>query len=107
MDCYALRNIFRDRVAKGDLVIKAGKKAGPTLHRLKVAMTFFMGREDPVEEEAENMASSGLAPTPLVYEEMVTRIQQENKIHSFLEGIGLRPMARREATQALTRSGRC
>ena len=25
MDCYALRNIFNERVAKGDLVIKGGK----------------------------------------------------------------------------------
>ena len=66
-------------------------------------MTFFIGREDPMEEESENMASSSSTPPPLVDEEMVTRIQQEDKIHSFLEGIGLKPMARREATQALTR----
>nr|POE82073.1 hypothetical protein CFP56_41841 [Quercus suber] len=51
MDCYALRNIFHDQVAKGDLVIKGGKRADPRMHRLKVAMTFFMGREDPMEEE--------------------------------------------------------
>nr|POF25825.1 hypothetical protein CFP56_71864 [Quercus suber] len=49
------------------------------------------------------MASSSLAPPPLVDEEMVMRIQQEDKIHAFLEGIGLKLMARREATQALTR----
>ena len=66
-------------------------------------MTFFIGREDPMEEESENMANSSSTPPPLVDEEMVTRIQQEDKIHSFLEGIGLKPMARREATQALTR----
>ena len=75
MDCYALRNIFHDRIAKGDLVIKAGKRADPRMRRLRVAMTFFIGREDPMEEEAENMASSSLAPPPLVDEEMVTRIQ--------------------------------
>ena len=103
MDCYALRNIFHDRVAKGDLVIKAGKRVDPRMRRLEVAMTFFIGCEDFMEEEEENMASSISAPPPLVDEEMVTRIQQEDKIHSFLEGIGLRPMARRKAAQALTR----
>ena len=66
-------------------------------------MTFFIGREDPMDKEVENMASSSSAPLPLIDEEMVMRIQQEDKIHSFLEGIGLKPMARREATQALTR----
>mgnify|MGYP000966280483 CR=1 FL=1 len=60
-------------------------------------MTFFMGCEDPMEEEEENMASNSSAPSPLLDEEMVTRTQQEDKIHSFLEGIGLRPLARREA----------
>nr|POE75236.1 hypothetical protein CFP56_14271 [Quercus suber] len=34
---------------------------------------------------------------------MVTRIHQEDKIHSFLEGIGLQPLAKREAAQFLTR----
>ena len=66
-------------------------------------MTFFKGRENPMEEEAKNMASSSSIPSPFPNEEMVTRIQQEDKIHSFLEGIGLRPLARREATQVLTR----
>ena len=56
-----------------------------------------------MEEEAENIASSSSALPPLVDEELVMRIQQEDKIHSFLEGIGLRPMVRREATQALTK----
>ena len=74
MDCYDLRNIFHDRLAKGDLVIKAGKKAGSRIRRLEVAMNFFKGREDPVEEEAKNMASSSSAPPPFVDEEMVTRI---------------------------------
>ena len=63
-------------------------------------MTFFIGHEDPMEEEVENMASSNLALPPLLDEEMIARIQQEDKIHSFLEGIGLRPMARRKAAQA-------
>nr|POE90930.1 hypothetical protein CFP56_05302 [Quercus suber] len=58
MDCFALRNIFHDRVAKGDLVIKARKRAGLRMRKPKMAMTFFIGREDPMEEEAENMASS-------------------------------------------------
>ena len=84
MDCYALRNIFHDRIVKGDLVIKVGKRADPRMCRPKVAMTFFMGHEDPMEEEAENMASSNLMPLPLVDKEMVTRIQQEDKIHSFV-----------------------
>ena len=68
IDCYALRNIFHDRLAKGDLVIKAGKRAGPRMRRQEVAMTFFVGHEDPMEEEVENMASSGLAPLPLLDE---------------------------------------
>jgi len=103
MDCYALRNIFLERVAKGDLVIKGGKRANPRMCRLEVVMTFFIGCEDPMEEEVENMASNGLAPPSLQNEEMVLRIQQDDKIHSFLEGIGLRPLARRETAQDLTK----
>ena len=45
------------------------------MRRPEVAMTFFIGREDPMEEEVENMASSNLAPPPLQDEEMVLRIQ--------------------------------
>ena len=75
MDCYALRNSFHDRVAKGDSVIKTGKRADPRMCKPKVAMTFFIGCEDPMEEEVENMASSSLASPPLVDEEMVMRIQ--------------------------------
>ena len=75
MDCYALRNIFHDRVAKGDLVITAGKRADPRMSRLEVTITFFIGREEPTEEEVENMASSSLAPPSLVDEEMIVRIQ--------------------------------
>lgn len=56
-----------------------------------------------LEEEVENMASSNLAPLPLQYEEMIFRIQKGDKIHSFLKGIGLRPLAKREAAQTLTR----
>ena len=75
MDCYALSNIFHDRVAKEDLVIKAGKRAVLRMRRPKVATTFFIGHEDPMEEEVENVASSSSAATPLVDEEMVIRIQ--------------------------------
>ena len=75
MNRYALRNIFHDRVAKKDLVIKAGKRTDPRMRRLEVTMTFFIGREDPMDKEVENMASSSSAPLPLVDEEMVTRIQ--------------------------------
>ncbi|KAF3976736.1 hypothetical protein CMV_000092 [Castanea mollissima] len=99
MNCYALRNIFHERVAKGDLVIKGGKQADPRMCRPEVAMTVFMDHEDPMEE-VENMASKSLAPLPLQDEEMVSRIQQDDKIHSFLEGIGLRPLSRREAAKA-------
>ena len=74
MDCYDLRNIFHDRVAKGDLIIKAGKRANPRMRRLEMAMTFFIGREDLMEEEAENMASTSSAPPSLVDEEMIARI---------------------------------
>ena len=69
MDCYALRNIFHERVAKGDLVIKGGKRADLRMRRLEVAMTFFMGHKDPTEEEVENMASSNSAPLPLQNED--------------------------------------
>ena len=100
MNCYALRNIFHDRVAKGDFVIKARKRVDPRMHRVEVAMTFFMDCEDPLEEEAKNMASSS-SPS-LIDEEMIARIQQEDKIHSFLKRIGPRLMARREVAQALT-----
>ena len=74
IDCYALRNIFHDRVAKGDLVIKARKRADLRMCRPGLAMTFFMGCEDPIEEEAENMASSNSTPPSLVDEEMIVRI---------------------------------
>ena len=57
MDYYALRNIFHDREAKGDLVIKIGKRADPRMRRPEMTMTFFIGHEDLMEEEAENMAS--------------------------------------------------
>ena len=45
------------------------------MSRLEVAMTFFLGSKDPMEEEAENMASSSLALPSLVDEEMIARIQ--------------------------------
>ena len=70
MDCYALRNIFHDRVAKRDLVIKARKRADPRMRRAEVAMTFFISCEYPMEEKANNMASSSSTPPPLVDEEM-------------------------------------
>ena len=56
------------------MVVKARKKADLRMRRPKVAMTFFIGREDPKEEEAENMASNYSTPPPLVDEEMITRI---------------------------------
>ena len=70
---------------------------------LEVAMTFFIGCDDPMEEEAENMASSSVPPEPLQDEEMMLQIQQDDKMHAFLKGMGLRLLARREAAQALTR----
>ena len=63
----------------GPLVIKVGKKEDPRICRPKVAMTFFMGHEDPMEKEAKNMASSSSAPPPLLDEEMVIRIQQARR----------------------------
>ena len=85
-----MRNIFHDREAKGDLVIKTGKRAGPRMRRPEMTMTFFIGHEDLMEKEAENMASSSSALPSLADEEMIARIQQEDKIHFFLEGIGWR-----------------
>uniref|UniRef100_A0A7N2LLD0 Uncharacterized protein n=1 Tax=Quercus lobata TaxID=97700 RepID=A0A7N2LLD0_QUELO len=49
IDCYALRNIFHEKVAKGNLVIKNGKRVDQKMHRLEVAMAFFMGCEDPMD----------------------------------------------------------
>nr|POE45833.1 hypothetical protein CFP56_75819 [Quercus suber] len=73
MDCYALRKIFHENMAK-----------------------------DPMEEEAVYKVSSCSVHPPLHNEEMSLRIQQDDKVHSFLKGIGLWPLARREAAQALT-----
>ena len=46
MDCYALRNIFHEKVAMGDLIIKNGNHTNQRMHRPNVAMTFFIGCED-------------------------------------------------------------
>ena len=72
------------------MVIKTGKRADPWIRRPEVVKTFFIGREDPMEEQSENMASSSSALPSLADEEMIARIQQEDKIHFFLEGIGWR-----------------
>ena len=103
MDCYALRNIFHEKVAMGDLIIKNGKHTNQRMHRPNVAMTFFIGCEDPMEEEAGSAASSITASAPLRDEDMRLRIQQDDKVHTFLEGIGFRPLARREVAQVPTR----
>ena len=39
-------------------------------------MTFFIGCEDPTEEEAKSMASSCVAPPSLQDEEITLRIRQ-------------------------------
>ena len=101
MDYYALRNIFHEKMAKGDLV-KNGKCIDQRMRKPEVAMTFFIGCNDPMKEEAENMASSSVAPTPLHNEEMMLQIQQGDKMHAFLERMGIRPLARREVAQAMT-----
>ena len=98
MDCYALRNIFHKKVAKSDLVIKNGKRANQRMHKPKVVMTFFIGCDDPMEEEAENIASSSVALAPLQDEDMMLQIQQDDQVHAFIEGMGLKQLARREAT---------
>nr|POE61704.1 hypothetical protein CFP56_51910 [Quercus suber] len=74
MDCYTLRNIFHEKVAKGNLVIKSGKHANQRMHKPEVAMAFFIGCEDPMEEEARSVLSSGFVPPPLQDKEMVLRI---------------------------------
>lgn len=102
MDFYALRNIFHEKVAKGDLVIRNGKRTDQRIHRPKVAMTFFMRCKYPIEEEVRSVASSSFAPPPVQDEEMMFRIQHDDKFHSSLEGIGLRPLAKREVAQALS-----
>ena len=67
MDCYALRNIFHEKVVKGDLVIKNGKRTKQRMHRPKVAMTLFIGCEDPMEEEARSMASYSAVTPPFLW----------------------------------------
>lgn len=42
-----------------------------------------------MEEEVGNAASNNVALAPLQYEQMTLRIQQDDKIHTFLEGKGL------------------
>lgn len=59
-------------------------------------MTFFVGCKGPMEEEAGSVASSSSAPPPWQDEEMALRIQQDDKIHSFLKGMCLKLLARRE-----------
>ena len=71
MDCYALRNIFHEKVAKGELVIKNGKHIDQRMHRPKVAMTSFIGCKDPMEEEDGSVASSSSAPLPWQDEEIL------------------------------------
>ena len=48
MDCYALKNIFHEKVAKGGLVIKNRKCTDQRMRWPKVAMTFFIGCDDPM-----------------------------------------------------------
>lgn len=55
------------------MVIKNGKRAFQRMNRPEVSMTFFIGCDDPMEEEAENIANSSVAPTPLQDEEMTLR----------------------------------
>ena len=47
--------------------------------------------------EEESGTSSSTAPMPLQDEEMALKIQQDDKVHTFLEGMGLKSLARREA----------
>ena len=65
MDYYALRNIFHENVANGDLFIKNGKHANQRMHRPEVAMTFFIGYKKPMEEEVKNIVTNSVAPAPL------------------------------------------
>ena len=46
-----------------------------------------------MKKEARNATSSSTTPAPLQDEEMTFRIQQDDKVHTFLEGMGLRPLA--------------
>ena len=97
MDCYALRNTFHEKVAMGDFVIKNRKHIDQRMHKPEVVMTFFISCEGPMEEEVGSATSSSTTPMPLQDEEMVLKIQQDDKVHTFLEGMGLKSLARREA----------
>lgn len=46
------------------VVIKNGKRADQRMHRPEVAITFFMQRENLMEEEAGSVASSSSTLTP-------------------------------------------
>ena len=65
MNFYALRNIFHEKVAKGDLVIKNGKRIGQRMHIPEIAMISFIGYEDLMEDEAVSTTSSNSAPSPM------------------------------------------
>ena len=45
------------------------------MYRPEMAKAFFIGCEDPIEKEAENIASSSAAPVPLQDVEITLRIQ--------------------------------
>lgn len=77
MDCYAPRNIFHEKVAKGNLVIKNGKRTDIRMHRPKVTMTFSWVVKILWRKRLSIWLAVALAPT-------FTR--------------RLRPLARREAT---------
>ena len=49
------------------MVIKNRKCTDQRIHRPKVAMTFFIGCESPMEDEARSMVNCSVAPLPLLW----------------------------------------
>nr|POF03390.1 hypothetical protein CFP56_60579 [Quercus suber] len=91
LECKREPERRKSEVAKGDLVIKNGKRVDQRMHILEIAMKSFIGYEDLMKDEAVSATNSSFTPPPMQDEKMALRIQQNDKVHSFLEGIGLRP----------------
>nr|POE70714.1 hypothetical protein CFP56_49104 [Quercus suber] len=94
----ATRKPWKRESKKVEIVVEAYE---PMDAQTQDSNDLFIGCEDLMEEEAGNAASNSAIPVPLQDEEMTLRIQQDDKVHIFLKGIGLKPLAKREATQAL------
>lgn len=82
-------SIFHEKVAKGKLVLKnVAELTKQRMHRPEVVMTFFISNEDPIEDEAGSITTISSMVPPAHSEEMALKIQQDEKVQSFLKEIG-------------------